>query len=560
MGVPGFFAWLLKKNKNNNQFILDKPMKPIDYFYIDANCLFHPQCFKILEKYCDEKNVQKLEEKMIEGIIIYIEYIIKFVDPKKLIYIAVDGVAPMAKINQQRKRRYKSVLENKLKQQIKDKYNIKTNNIWSNVCITPGTEFMEKLHLNILNFCEQFKVQNKTKIIYSSYHSEGEGEHKILQHIKQQKDGIKIIYGLDADLFFLSMASQISNIYLLREHDELKQKEITEGLKYISIDETKKYCDEYIKELIILKHEQNNFKMDIELENNNFCNDFVFLCYFLGNDFVPNFPSLDIALYGLDIIIDSYVNLYINRQEYLIQKNSINYDYLIELTQELGKMEYNFFKKILPKKKHRECNETDDYKKELWELENLKNNENVINFELGYLEDNKFKYYEYYFNSSHYQHKTIEEVCDNYYSALLWITNYYFNECENWSWQYLYFQAPFVSDFSVYLKKNKCKNEKIIPEKNNRIIEPYAQLLCVIPIQHECIIPESFRKLMSKDSNIIDYFPEIVELDTFNKSLLWKCSVFVPVIDINRIMNECKKIKLSKKEKNNNKILKEFIY
>ncbi len=38
---------------------------------------------------------------MIDRIIKYINYIIKFVNPSDNIFIAVDGVAPIAKINQQ---------------------------------------------------------------------------------------------------------------------------------------------------------------------------------------------------------------------------------------------------------------------------------------------------------------------------------------------------------------------------------------------------------------------------------------------------------------------------
>ena len=45
---------------------------------------------------------------MIENILKYLKYIIDFVNPKKVIYIAIDGVAPIAKIKQQRSRRYKS--------------------------------------------------------------------------------------------------------------------------------------------------------------------------------------------------------------------------------------------------------------------------------------------------------------------------------------------------------------------------------------------------------------------------------------------------------------------
>ena len=180
MGVPGFFAWLLKQDKQNKILKRNLKSRPHTLFF-DANCLFHPQCFKILKSFPFESSVDKLETMMMERIINYIKFIIDYVNPQDLVYIAVDGVAPLAKINQQRKRRYKSVEENTIKNNIYKKYDIPNNTNWSNIVITPGTDFMKKLDKVI----KQYINDNKNiKIIYSSYEERGEGEHKILQYLK----------------------------------------------------------------------------------------------------------------------------------------------------------------------------------------------------------------------------------------------------------------------------------------------------------------------------------------------------------------------------------------
>ena len=182
MGVPGFFAWLLK-NYDHNQLIINSLKMGAHTLYIDANCLFHPQCFKVLDLIKKKMDKTMMENLMIKRIINYIEFLINFAKPTKLIYIAVDGVAPFAKVSQQRIRRYKSIHDAEIKEEMEKRYNIIKHNKWSNIVITPGTEFMEKLHQCLTNHFK--KSKSKATIIYSSYHEPGEGEHKILQPAPQ---------------------------------------------------------------------------------------------------------------------------------------------------------------------------------------------------------------------------------------------------------------------------------------------------------------------------------------------------------------------------------------
>ena len=106
--------------------------------------------------------------------------------PKKVL-IAVDGVVPMAKIRQQRVRRFKSAW-------------LRTNNSWDTNAITPGTKFMEKLGTVLKS------IGSKLNWIISDVTEKGEGEHKIMQWLRKETiTGPVIVYGLDADLILLSM-------------------------------------------------------------------------------------------------------------------------------------------------------------------------------------------------------------------------------------------------------------------------------------------------------------------------------------------------------------------
>ena len=136
------------------------------------------------------------------------EYI-KEISPTKLVYIAFDGVAPIAKLEQQRQRRYKSWYKNKIIENIYKSKEHTPN--WDTSQITPGTKFMNELNIKLKLFFENEAIKqqlNVDEIIVSTSLEHGEGEHKIFHYIRnlQYDENYKhVIYGLDADLIILSL-------------------------------------------------------------------------------------------------------------------------------------------------------------------------------------------------------------------------------------------------------------------------------------------------------------------------------------------------------------------
>jgi hypothetical protein len=78
-----------------------------------------------------------------------VEKLIDYVDPNLGVYIAIDGPVCYAKIKQQRQRRFRSVHDKLLFDKIKSKYNVNETYYWNNSAISPGTKFMNKLHLKL---------------------------------------------------------------------------------------------------------------------------------------------------------------------------------------------------------------------------------------------------------------------------------------------------------------------------------------------------------------------------------------------------------------------------
>ena len=118
-----------------------------------------------------------------------------------------------------------------------------------------------------------------------------------MHYLKNQNNNdINIIHGLDADLIMLSMI-KTNHIYLLRERTEYNIEELDSEYVYLDINRLKKYLVQDIK------------KDYIYLPNQNIINDYIFLCFFIGNDFIHNSPSINIRYGGLDNLLNIYNEL-----------------------------------------------------------------------------------------------------------------------------------------------------------------------------------------------------------------------------------------------------------
>jgi 5'-3' exonuclease len=565
MGVPGFFLWLMKKyNLSNNTFIFDKEklektdklynqINNIDYLLIDCNCLLHPTCFKVLAEFnktvqnIDNITIDKLEDNMINECIKYIQYIIDYAKVNKTIYIAIDGVAPVAKIKQQRMRRFKSVADKKLWDNIKKKHNQHNKSYnWNNSAITPGTKFMIKLHKTLLNWIEKFNSKNKTNIIYSSCFTPMEGEHKLLQYVRNLENNNKysyLFYGLDADLIFLALSTNLNNIYLLRESTEFNLNDSIEVFKYVSID--------IMKDNIFNTFNEYN-KSEIKLNKDKIIKDFIFICYFLGNDFLPHILSTDIHNNGIDNMIKNYMKTFLLKYEYIINNSDSNYNInmniLLNFLQNISLEESDLLLEIANKKKKRFTNGKTEYEIEIYKIENLMFKINdPIRIGLDDFSNYRKRYYKYYWNL---EDDEIEEfsknLVSNYMKGIYWVTLYYFDKCPSWEWYYPYDYPPFITDIVNYFPKTN-----IIFNNNDKPLNPYMQLLAVLPKQCSYLLPKGLGKLMESDNSSLTYlYPIEFEQDFINKTKYWMGIPKLPPLNIPLIKHIFEKYKddLTKEE------------
>ena len=582
MGVPGFFVWLMKQYKNKKMVFqkakadLSDNIHSIDYLLIDMNCMIHPECFKTVDE-MKINDIDKMEAKMRNNVITYLERIIEHNMPKKGVYLAVDGVAPVAKMKQQRLRRYKSIKDKELYDSIRKKHNKPSPIYWNNSAITPGTIFMNKLHERITGWAIMYAKKHKIEIIYSSYKEPGEGEHKLLQFIKKNNTIYNYaIYGLDADLIFLALATGLDTIYLMREGKILKVDTLVPGNTLVpaildsgdtlvpgNINETSdgfNYVSIKIMKECIFDTITKGMKVDLNLDKKSIINDFIFICYLMGNDFLPHLPSLDIYNGAIDILIKKYIGVLEELPgEYIISNNhnmiDINTNMFYMLISKIANEEENILKMKYNKKNYSSsCTSTDPYDIEIHRIENMKFKV-VDSIKLG--SDNmtewRKRYYSYYYNIGGDEidfaqvsykmdnvslqktdiptHSFCSKMVFHYLKGLKWIALYYFDKCPEWDWYYPYNTSPFLTDIFNY--KNDFKKINFILGEP---MTPFEQLLTVLPKQSSYLLPQSLQKIMLNcNSSISHLYPSQVELDMVGKKKYWMVEPILPDMEIKLI-------------------------
>ena len=233
MGIPKFYRWLSERYPVINQPLSDLSLLPeFDNLYLDMNGIIHGATHPN-----DQEVSAALSEKdMVLGIMFYIERIVsRIVKPRKLLYMAIDGVAPRAKVNQQRSRRFRSakdLSEGKAAARQRGE-EIDDSAVFDSNCITPGTEFMAMVSKHLKYFIrrkiKEDAVWQGITVIFSGHEVPGEGEHKIMEYIRMAKsqpgydpETSHCMYGQDADLIMLGLASHEPRFTLLREQVDFR--------------------------------------------------------------------------------------------------------------------------------------------------------------------------------------------------------------------------------------------------------------------------------------------------------------------------------------------------
>jgi 5'-3' exonuclease len=589
MGVPGLFSYLRKYNKKGDSLstiksVLPNPDEEV-HLYLD----FNGAIYQVI------RPELKTEEAFIIHILQYLDNLITIFNintynsanddftisnPITKVFIAIDGVPPRAKMEQQRMRRFHSVARKTKLLHIHETYSevnepSSTNfNIDTNM-ITPGTQFMQKLKIAINDHLQKKEATEQhpfkgIEVYFSDWSCPGEGEHKIIDHLRDNPPAANVksvIYGLDGDLIMLSMGTQIDNIYLIREAYEYGQYAFQhEGYPYLFMDINclkLALLNECQKKLLIpIKHMSTH---DI----NRFIDDYIVLTMLLGNDFMPKIPWISIKQNGHQILLDAYLEVHNGTEssqnpdlKYLFNRKTskINIIMLADVFSLLSRKENGLITQLYEKRQRSKINihpEATEKERQETLLEFLPLQHINIEKEINPTQQ---QWRGRYYKICHEMIGTpanIDKICTAYLKTLVWNANYYMNGCISWEWYYPYHYSPTLADIYYYLKDKQTHSH--ISYNLGKPATPQTLLLMVLPKKSSNLMAKSIADTLYSNDLITVYFPDSYGIHLPLHTRYYECTPKIPKLDIkyaSRLVNKCKLTN----EENERNIIGKLIY
>ncbi|KAJ2747819.1 exonuclease II Exo2 [Coemansia sp. BCRC 34301] len=389
MGIPKFFRWLSGRYPLVCERISDDNIPEFDNLYLDMNGIIH-NCTHPKD---GEAPAPATDEERFLAIFYYIDFLFNKIRPQKVFFLGIDGVAPRAKMNEQRARRFRTAQE--LKEQhdkelaqrrangevIRPEDEESSDGVFDPTCITPGTEFMDKLTEALRYYINKRVSEDanwrKPQIILSAPNVPGEGEHKIMDYIRfsRAQPGYNpnvrhCLYGLDADLIMLGLLSHEPHFSLLREEvlfggrgqkNGASADPSMQAFYLLHISVLRDYLDH---EFGGLKSELGCSAQYVSMERDGIAasgvaqngdssnafdleriiDDYILMIMLVGNDFLPNLPKLSINGGALNFMFATYTRIRPLLGGYLHDNGILNLERLELFMREIAKFEVDSFK------------------------------------------------------------------------------------------------------------------------------------------------------------------------------------------------------------------------
>jgi len=524
MGIPSYFSYIIKNHINTINKLSTNTIQMAN-LYLDCNSIVYGAVYQMENQFSNENLTNEIISSVIENIRQYITLL----KPTNSVLIAFDGVAPVAKLEQQRSRRFKSLYQNSISRSI---LKSTSPDPWNTTAITPGTLFMKTLDERVKDAFNNPTDYNLENIIFSGSCDYGEGEHKIFKHIRDNpydhSTQNTVIYGLDADLIMLSINHLpiAPNIYLFRETPHFIQ----------SINSDLEPNENYVLNIPELaKVITLDMKNDNELttkQHHNCIYDYILLCFLLGNDFMPHFPAINIRTGGVDKMVQAYKATIGGTNDNLTDGKKIIWKNVRKLVQFLANNEHEYIKQEHKIRDRKEKHKLPDKTPE----EKLNNFNNIPIFDRGvekfinpYRENWQIRYYKSLFDVEIDKDRK-RQICVNYLEGLEWTMKYYTGDCPDWRWCYKYSYPPLLCDLIEYIP---FFDTEFVTKKPENPVSELVQLCYVLPRQSLQFLPEKLYKSLIREK--LDWYGTNCHFHWAYCKYFWESHPNLPYIDVEEV-------------------------
>jgi 5'-3' exonuclease len=409
---------------------------------------------------------------------------------------------------------------------------------------------MEELRLALEKHFSTNKLYKDIEVVFSDWSQPGEGEHKIIKHLKKYPtpDNVKtMIYGLDGDLIMLSLSTKLNNLYLLREAYEYGQYAFEhEGYPYLYMDMdcfkialVKECCNKLMKIPIDL---MTNYDID------RFIDDYIILTMILGNDFMPKIPWISIKLNGHEVLLKAYFQVHNGMEasdekndKWLYNKNDkvLNLSMLRKIFSVLSKKENSLMIKFLEQRKENKIfipKDSTERERQQIIIDFLPLTQQSWMDAEQEIEPTKHRWRSRYYSLCHRMNtynniEEIKKICECYVKTLIWNANYYLNDCISWDWYYSYSYPPTLADIFYYLDEIKTLNH--IKFNLGKPTDTQTLLMMVLPKNSSNFMPKDVFNRISNDYELDKiYFPSNYAINIPLHTRYYECTPIIPKIDI----------------------------
>lgn len=586
MGVPQFFKYLMRRYgtgmvrtgrlKQTEAIYQDQVPGRVSSMAFDMNSFFYKAAAKVygegdtgqdpkrrrakMSEYQKRQRRKELEtadpaalqQELFDTILNELMTALDTVSPQDTVIFAVDGMAPMAKIQQQRQRRYKSAFTKK-------------GAFFDTNSFSPGTEVMIALDKFLRKEIEVAVEKGERgeglwlppQVIYSSHLVPGEGEHKIMEYYRKgipegpiaAVGGAHVIYGLDSDLIMLSMLLPQKNVFLMRED---------------------------VEEIVNIQNLRAAIIRDLGTETA--IDDFLIMMYLIGNDFLPRVKSLDnlfgegdsagkVSTSSLDYVIETYRKL----KKPLSTDNGEGIDWLglayflyalkpfePKFVQSLSELTYEFPSHVIDNSVVRGKVNFDDFRNNWYDyaLSSPINSRDLV------------KTFAIPKKLTKPTTSQIQNMALEFLTGMAWTSLYYRKGMVaiNREWSYPYFYAPLIKDLAVIAGRLVASDpKKRLHVKNYEVFKTMLQynvvdqMLCILPPPSSDLVPKEVLPFYYSQSPIIDQFPEAFLFDEDGKNFEWQMHALVPHANIRRIYTVTEFVKFTRQTEKELKPQKDYI-